>query len=976
EEPLVSSGLFAITGPTGAGKSTLLDVITLALYNKIPRLGSFSTSEMEKIGSVVTYDMKEAFAQIEYGISGQKYRSTWKIQQNSKGNWKDYEMEIASLPEEEILETKKSEVPKLNEKIIGLNYDQFRKSLLLAQGEFAQFLKSDENERAKLLMEITGAHIYQEIGKAAFEKNKESQLQLDVLKAEFSSILLLPKDEVSLKINELKNITPRIKEIENSLLVVQKNLAVYHTFVQLKDQQHELEQQTLDIKTAVEKWQPKRLIWEKHQALIPFHNDFTRWTENEKELVFWNEKTKTQTKTTEIIKAKSEHLLLDIKKLVKEDVSYENAIQALIKLEKTYYDLKKEVESILRQGEEKKNNMSYFLQFISEENRQKLLEMEVEEEGKIDRFQRALFLVRPILDNNLDAFQKMAVTFNHEISQLKQNLQKLHFLTTLKNELAQIQLRLKESKAKLASQEVLLKSVEKRINLLETEMEQLQKGKEEKWKIKELRDLRDQLEENKPCPLCGSIEHPYCLNQNLVDYTNDNVKLDEVKYSIQAEKNNYQNLSAEIQTLKGKQSSDNELVIEYQNKINTGLKELNVLHLEETEMEWNHSLQKIQQEEARNEENIQSVFWKKVLEAKLEIFELRQNYSSKNQELSSICHEKEPLLLFKKTIGEFESLKTDLEKNMSLLKETSNHLALLETKKENQHALLQPKLKLLGYSSIHSALENVLDNHVFESLSQEKKNFELRAAEVETLLKNVLQNLKLIEKEHSIVSKEEADILSDQDKTLKHNKDHLLIKKGELEKELETNQHNTDRFLKLKQQHEKEKSEIHIWEVLNDYIGDREGKKFSKFAQNLTLQHVISFANTRLKKLTDRYLLDFTKINEDLFVLDLYQANMRRSVKTLSGGESFLVSLALALGLSDIASHKVKIESLFIDEGFGTLDQETLDLALETLEKLQNESNRVIGIISHVESLKERIYTQIQVKKTTSGFSKLDIITL
>jgi exonuclease SbcC len=207
-------------------------------------------------------------------------------------------------------------------------------------------------------------------------------------------------------------------------------------------------------------------------------------------------------------------------------------------------------------------------------------------------------------------------------------------------------------------------------------------------------------------------------------------------------------------------------------------------------------------------------------------------------------------------------------------------------------------------------------------------------------------------------------------------KNDYLTKLGEINKETEINESKKSSKKQLENEYEKIRAGIKIWEDLNELIGDKEGKKFSKFAQNLTLQHLISLANKRLQKLTDRYQLDYTNIMEDLTVIDQYQWQVKRSVKTLSGGESFLVSLALALSLSDLSSQKIKIQSLFIDEGFGTLDQETLDIAMENLERLQNESDRMIGIISHVESLKERIFTQIEVQKSSTGYSNLSIKTL
>jgi exonuclease SbcC len=160
---------------------------------------------------------------------------------------------------------------------------------------------------------------------------------------------------------------------------------------------------------------------------------------------------------------------------------------------------------------------------------------------------------------------------------------------------------------------------------------------------------------------------------------------------------------------------------------------------------------------------------------------------------------------------------------------------------------------------------------------------------------------------------------------------------------------------------------------LNSLIGSADGSKFRKFAQGLTLDHLVHLANIQLNRLHGRYLLR-RKDTEglELQVVDTWQADSVRDTKTLSGGESFLVSLALALALSDLVSHKTSIDSLFLDEGFGTLDSETLDTALDALDSL-NASGKMIGVISHIEAMKERIPVQIQVKKINGlGVSKLD----
>ncbi|MDH0898170.1 hypothetical protein N5C27_01685 [Comamonas aquatica] len=165
-----------------------------------------------------------------------------------------------------------------------------------------------------------------------------------------------------------------------------------------------------------------------------------------------------------------------------------------------------------------------------------------------------------------------------------------------------------------------------------------------------------------------------------------------------------------------------------------------------------------------------------------------------------------------------------------------------------------------------------------------------------------------------------------------------------------------------------------LWQRLNALIGSAQGDKFRKFAQGLTLDHLLQLANQHLARLHERYVLRRKPTGElELDIVDRWQGDVARDTRTLSGGESFLVSLSLALALSDLVSHKVSIDSLFLDEGFGTLDGDTLETALAALDVL-NARGKMIGIISHVEALKERIPTQIHVEKGGGvGHSRLSI---
>lgn len=168
---------------------------------------------------------------------------------------------------------------------------------------------------------------------------------------------------------------------------------------------------------------------------------------------------------------------------------------------------------------------------------------------------------------------------------------------------------------------------------------------------------------------------------------------------------------------------------------------------------------------------------------------------------------------------------------------------------------------------------------------------------------------------------------------------------------------------------EAQEKECSRWDKLHELIGSADGKKYRNFAQGLTFEIMIGYANVQLQKMSDRYLLIRNNSEPlELNIIDSYQAGEIRSTKNLSGGESFIVSLSLALGLSQMASKNVRVDSLFLDEGFGTLDEDTLETALETLAGLYH-SGKMIGVISHVQALKERIGTQIEIVPQTGGKS-------
>jgi exonuclease SbcC len=168
------------------------------------------------------------------------------------------------------------------------------------------------------------------------------------------------------------------------------------------------------------------------------------------------------------------------------------------------------------------------------------------------------------------------------------------------------------------------------------------------------------------------------------------------------------------------------------------------------------------------------------------------------------------------------------------------------------------------------------------------------------------------------------------------------------------------------------------WKTLDDLIGSSEGNTYRNFAQSLTFEHLISLSNRQLQKMSDRYLLKRSdeKLNPfELTVIDKYQNGEERTAKNLSGGEKFIISLALALGLANMAGKNMRIDTMFIDEGFGTLDAQYLVVAVDALRNLQSEG-KIIGVISHMAELKEQIPTHIEVIPGGNGHSKIRVRSL
>jgi len=333
--------------------------------------------------------------------------------------------------------------------------------------------------------------------------------------------------------------------------------------------------------------------------------------------------------------------------------------------------------------------------------------------------------------------------------------------------------------------------------------------------------------------------------------------------------------------------------------------------------------------------------------------------------------------------------KEELDKVTHYFNDLKTKKATKKKEKENLENEWTAKLKELNTATL--AFDEKIKNSIFGSrqeieevllsfddkteYSGIKKQLENKALELKTLEAKLKEDFIKQEKERDFETS--YDEAQEKHAEIESSKEKLLERTGEIKKQFELDNQIKERNKGVFEEISAQEKVLKKWTDLITLLG---GSKhaFNTYVQRLTLQNLIQLANIHLYKLNRRYSLKMNetyKSGEELnfMLIDHYQTDEARLVDTSSGGEKFLISLALALGLSDLASNNVRIESLFIDEGFGTLDNNTLETVISTLETLQAQG-KMIGVISHVENLKERIPTQIQVLKKRNGVSEVEII--
>lgn len=984
QPPFVQNNLFAITGPTGSGKTTLLDVISLALFNQVPRLGKMSTNEIVKKGAILTRNQSEAFAEVTYACITGEYSSRWEISTNRNGNLRDYEMFLADTAQVN-LDLKKSEVPGKNEELIGLNYEQFIKSVVLAQGDFAKFLQVKKEERGELLEKITGTGIYRKLGQLAFFKYRDLE---SAVKKQQDKITTFEEQLISQEeFEENKKQAQHIQDLKDKLQKEVENLNIQindkKNLIELEKNIQGVENEHLENnkeKNTFEKEKGDAL--NKHQELQDFTNEINSWNYTTSQLEQLNEKRVNTEEKLKKLSKKLQQNKTNFSSLFGLNTQEDNFTQSL-------NDYKQQVRNLYS---ERQNIVTEF-KTLSKNIQQQLMSFNLVlyQNNPLETKREVNILVQKKNKEkeNLEDEHSFSTTIDFELEQEKIQLQLKNIRAAEKKHL-EIELLKKESvkESELLEKDQLdlkklpqqIKGFQQEIKLQKAQLEAKQNAQKVADLQKKLDDYRQDLQPETPCPLCGSKEHPFAEHLPVND-DKISTEISVLQQSLHQTQKQLTQAETQLEGLQQQNSTLEKKILEIENKIKfqqqnyqekfaREIKLLNENNFAELEDRFNKKTKALQK-------------YKDILEQLIQLQKLQESIDELNDLLKRGIHKKEAIQSlykgedFEKEIGTTEKdYLTLTQENKQLTNEQKaifEELDQLEKQQEKTKQTLEIEFKNLGYSCIASAIDKLLPPSLFKKYSEELqalKNKQIRLSSRLEELKN--QQKDLLEK----TTKKPLEELKENSKDQENKRKEAEIQLNELQRIIKNQEQYLKQISKIKAGISQQLKTNKRWKILNDLIGDSKGKKFNDYAQDLTLSQLLMLANKRLVLLTDRYKMDKPLADEDdsLVAIDEHMGGQRRSVKTLSGGETFLLSLALALALSDFASRNVEINSLFIDEGFGTLDPETLDQTLDTLEVLQAKSSKMIGVISHVTSLKERIATQIQLSQNGQGYSSLKVV--
>ncbi len=974
-DKIINEPIFLITGKTGSGKSTLFDAFVYALYNKTTSgkdIASLRTKTADdKIRTTVIFDFE---------LKNKLYRVERTLAYTKKGNKNQTSGKVALIEivdnNENVLATKEQDVKEKIEQIIGLDDKQFCQLIILPQGKFKDFLLSKSSEKKETLRSLFNTFFYQKfidkLSSYAKEQDNDYKIKERELITKFDQFIFDEKldkfeflkeenfENVNIQINNQGNI---VSEKENVLTKLNKeleNLREEHAKIT------KLNDKFVEFDELKEKYEE---LTKEENNIIEIQNIIKKLEELEKNIDRISEYNKLITKENELVKKKED--------LEKDFKDYSSKRDSNVKLGEQLEIEKKEIEVIKNKLAEVKyfyDNISAFELAFKEK---------IEYESKLKEFDKNKSELTKYKENILKLEQSNKQELEKSES-LKTNISKID-LSIVKKEIEVEKLeKYKNEKSSHEKNKVELEAKIDKLNILRQKQSDLKNKIEELEKNKEkeiLNTFLEKLHDGDNCPLCQQKiihvpevvdvkhEEDTLINKEYEDTNKEIIRLETI---ISNEQDDYKKLQLQL--------NDQEKVINFDSE---------------------SELERIKEEKDKNEKTLKA-YQKIIEENQIQLDTLNDKVIELEKLLESESDLKEKLALANSKIEEYnrkvqqdiidfkeyykgqEKQVTEFNNNFEKYTEEKSRLQLKE--KELEIDIKNNKEHII---SINSDLEELLGKFNNSKLKEYYNDFKEAQEAVEDLKdlkdykekvdaynlakKSLTNNIKKLEKELSKEVKPNLEEINEkvqlqEEKVSDFGKQLAVLK----------NKYNTNKELYSKLYNEFKVWESNIKEVReiitlsNVLSGKTESKKsLETYVQGYYLDLILEAGSKRLLQMSnDRYRFE-RRIEKakggglqglDIEIYDVY-LNSNRIVNSLSGGELFLASLSLALGLAEVIQNEsggISLETIFIDEGFGSLDSETLDTAITTLIDLQS-YGRNIGIISHVSELKDRIRSKVEV---------------
>ena len=831
--------------------------------------------------------------------------------------------------------------------LIGLTFEQFTRSVLLAQNDFSTFLKAEQGEKASLLEKLTGTELYSAISRQIFERNARAKEAFDLIQTRIQGIELLTDEEE----NDLRT---RLAGTEKELQRVEKAKAEQQA---LQEAVRSIEQQ-ITIRQRQQKEAADKLVHATELLTVARH-EYEKGVEEQQQS-----------------EARFKSLQQEILQARKLDIQLDTAIRDLSHSEQQLKNV------MLRKEEAEKKYQAAVLRRRQGAEEIARLTAWRERYKKKERIAEQLSALLLHLDaasatrSGMEAAVRSIETLRQEMAALNKQLSDLQQTSANKQQA------LKRAEADYRNLEEELKAVDapaldKQIEKLRQEREQLLIEQARLEASGNIKDLRGRLQDGQPCPVCGSTHHPFANQVPVAPVSALTLQLQDLsnkKETYVAHTRHLTRLQQQLLQLH-KELADSEAAC----KEMAGKQQLAASRQEREEAIVKEQSTLLTQSLSAADLLFGNSEWQKAWLQNPETFrKTLTDFARQWHENTEKLHQLERQESAQK--AECESLASFLP---SLEKQAEESGQLHEKNRAAFSSLQAERKKLLNGRSADSVEQEYIRR--MEELKERLKKLSATQTEqsgiadqtrgiADQIAKDLTEASADLLRRKAALDKWTADYLdSSGGEPLEVILSRYTQEKTELAFRLRTQTENKAKVSGLQEELNVRRTESERWAKLNELAGSADGAKFRRIAQGYTLDILLNYANVQLRELTRRYRLERVPETLALQVIDRDMCDEVRTVHSLSGGESFLVSLALALGLSSLSSNRMRVESLFIDEGFGSLDAETLRVAMDALESLRTQG-RKIGVISHVQEMTERIPVRICVNRAGNGRSFLEVL--